>query len=266
MKLILQVFDMAGVASLTSRILNDSGFKSVTLYREKDDPYQISEYYSSKKISNNPVLMLIQLIVILLQLRPKIVVVHYHQIMVIPIKLICLLIGCRTKIIMQYHGSDMRLHGMKPWILPLCHGTIGVTWDVVPQGGVLLENAIDEELFYPEHNLRNSQKALFFKSKPLDCSWLANWYAKVFALHLDDWGGVEGFLRYRYMGVLLRQYAFYFDMKGLDALSKTACEALACGAIVLNEHGKWTYPLDVNNDLKIEKIVDYYETTLLSCK
>lgn len=252
---------MAGVASLTSRLLNDSGFKSVTLYRPKDDPYSISEYYSSRKISDNPILMMIQLIAILLRLRPRILVVHYHQIMVIPLRFLCLLLWIRCKIIMQYHGSDMRLHGMKSYIPKLTHGTIGVTWDVVPAGGTLLENAVDEELFYPEHNLRHSQKALFFRVKPLDCLWLAEWYAKVFGLQLSCYDLVEydQWIPYLHMGNFLRQFAFYFDMKGLDALSKTACEALACGAVVLDEMGKWIYPLDVNNELKIERIVEYYD-------
>lgn len=258
--MILQVFDMAGVSSLTSKILNASGFQSMTLYRPKDDPYSISSYYSSRKISNNPILMMIQLITILLQLRPRIIVIHYHQILVIPIRLFCLLFGIRCKVIMQYHGSDFRLHGVKSYIPLLTHGTIGVTWDVVPIGGVLLENAIDEALFYPEHNLRDSQQALFVRSKPLDCFDLAIYYAKVFGLNLEVIDGIDkqGIHEYQFMGNWLRSYAFYFDMKGLGMLSKTACEALACGAIVLNELGKWTCPLDINNKLKIERIVKYY--------
>lgn len=259
--MILQVFDMAGVSSLTSRILNDSGFRSVTLYREKDDPYSISEYYSSYRIANNPILMWIQLIAILLRLRPRILVVHYHQIMVIPLRLLCLLLWIRCKIIMQYHGSDFRLHGVKSYIPLLTNGTIGVTWDVVPVGGKLLENPVDKELFYPDIKPENDYRALFIRSKPLDCFDLALWYEQVFGLNLEVIDGInkQGIHLYKYMGNWLRSYAFYFDMKGLDALSKTACEALACGAIVVNELGFFTYPNDVNNELKIEKIVDYYD-------
>lgn len=259
--MILQLFDMAGVSSLTSRIMNDSGFQSVTLFRGKDDPYEISSYYSSRKLSNNPILMLIQLIVVIMQLRPKVLVVHYHQLIVPFVKLICLLIGSRTRIIMQYHGSDYRLHGVKPWIRFLTYGTIGVTWDVVPPGGVLLENAVDEDLFYPDYQWGADRKALFIKMKPLDCSWLADWYAQVLGFKLEIMHGIDqgDILDYRYMGHYLRGHGWYFDMKGLDALSKTACEALACGAIVVNELGFFTYPNDVNNELKIEKLVDYYD-------
>lgn len=259
--MILQIFDMAGVSSLTSRLLNDSGFRSVTLYRQKDDPYEISSYYSSRKISNNPILMWIQLIAILFQLKPKVIVCHYHQIMVIPLRILCLLLWIRCKIIMQYHGSDYRLHGVKSYIPLLTDGTIGVTWDVVPQHGVLLENAVDEELFYPDIKPENDYRALFIRSKPLDCFALALWYEKVFGLHLEVIDGIskQGIHLYKYMGNWLRTYGFYFDMKGLDALSKTACEALACGAIVVNEMGAFTYPNDVNNELKIERIVNYYD-------
>lgn len=259
--MIIHIFDMAGVASLTSRLLNDSGFQSVTLYRPKDDPYAISEYYSSRKIANNPIRMMIQLIVILLQLRPRIIVVHYHQPMVPVVKLICLLLRIPSKVLMQFHGSDFRLHGVKSYIPVLTDGTIGVTWDVVPDGGILLENVVDEELFYPAIKPENDYRALFIRSKPLDCFALALWYEKVFGLHLEVIDGIskQGIHLYKYMGNWLRTYGFYFDMKGLDALSKTACEALACGAIVVNEMGAFTYPFDLDNKFKIERLVEYYD-------
>lgn len=264
--MILQLFDIAGVASLTSRLLNDSGFRSVTLYRQKDDPYSISSYYrdAAHRISNNPLVMMIQLIVILLQLRPKIITIHYHQLMVPVVKLFCLLFGIHCKLIMQYHGSDFRLHGVKSYIPLLTFDTIGVTWDVVPQYGTKLENPIDDELFYPNTNIKNwmrySNRALFIKMKPLDCLWLADWYAQVFGFELESFDVMNRWdiLDHRYMGDFLRSYGWYFDMKGLDALSKTACEALACGAIVVNEMGAFTYPNDVNNELKINRIVKYY--------
>lgn len=254
--MILQLFDMAGVSSLTSRLLNDSGFQSVTLFREKDDPYAISEYYSSRKIANNPILMMIQLIVILLQLKPRIIVIHYHQLIVPWIKLMCLLLRIKSQLIMQYHGSDYRLHGVKPYVRFSTARTIGVTWDVVPVGGNLLENPVDEELFYPDYTVDTSRRAFFRPAKPLDCSWLADWYAQVFGFQLTY---LATHTPYRYMGMVLRLHGWFFDMKGLDALSKTACEALACGAIVVNELGFFTYPNDVSNEHKIERIVEYYE-------
>lgn len=257
--MILQLFDMAGVSSLTSRLLNDSGFQSVTLYRGKDDPYQISKYYSSRKISNNPILMMIQLIVILLQLRPRIIVIHYHQPMVPVVKLICLLLRIPSKVLMQYHGSDFRIHGVKSYIPLLANGTIGVTWDVVPDGGNLLENVVDEELFYPDYQFGSDQRALFIKMKPLDCSWLADGQAQIMGLELEEFDPKTDAFLHWYMGKYLRRFGFYFDMKGLDALSKTACEALACGLIVVNEMGDFIYPLDLDNKFKIERLVEYYD-------
>lgn len=254
MKMIIQIFDMAGVASLHSQILNDSGIPSLTLYRPKDDPYQISEYYRSEIISNNPVKMLLELIVILFRLRPKVLVIHYHQIMVPILRIICLLIGLRCQVVMFYHGSNSRINSLKPYIPYFAHHLAGVTQDICTGQMTLLENPVDQELFYPDHSVKNCKKAVFHRSKPLDCTELAHWYAKILGLQLE----CLAYCPHEFMGDLLREYAFYFDMKGLDVLSKTALEALQCGAVVLNEKGKWTYPLDVNNQLKIERIVSYY--------
>jgi hypothetical protein len=257
---------MAGVASLTAKICNQAKMPSICCYRPKDDPYQISQYYRSSRISNNPAKMLIQLIVIILQLKPRIVVIHYHQI-VLFLRLFTTLCRLNITYIMQYHGSDIRIHGKKWYSKLLAHRFIFGTTDIIDgklRNGTLLENPVDEELFYPT-KFRKGGTAVYLRMKPRDCLQRALSYAEIYNLTLEVFDVMyrKEILDYRYMGQFLQQCHYYFDFKGLLPLSKTALEALACGCIVVDEAYQWVYPYQINNDAKIRRIVTYYA---LLCK
>jgi hypothetical protein len=257
--MILHVFDMAGVASLTAKLCNQAKMPSICCYRPKDDPYQISAFYRSSRISNNPAKMLIQLLVLLLQLKPRIVVIHYHQIILF-LRLFTTLCRLNITYIMQYHGSDIRIHGKKWFVELLAHRFIFVTTDIIDgklENGTLLENPVDQDLFYPT-GLADSQALFIVPKLNADCSYLSACdYAFLYNIPLTI---VENPIPYQDLKYYFHRHHWYFDMKGLaPQLSKTALEALACKCSVLQEDGRWIYPYQIDNDAKIKRIVKYYE-------
>jgi hypothetical protein len=157
----------------------------------------------------------------------------------------------------------MRIHGKKWYSKLLAHRFIFGTTDIIDgklRNGTLLENPVDRDLFhfnYREKWKQDPSKALFWKTKPTDCTFAALDIAAI-------WGFLLCYnplhVPYATLGATLRQFHYYFDMKGLaPQLSKTALEALACGCIVVQEDGNWIYPYQIDNQAKINRIVTYYE-------
>jgi glycosyltransferase involved in cell wall biosynthesis len=265
---ILHLWDQAGVAFVLAKYQRLRGYDSKTIMVREFDKYGIGKFYN-EYIDDTTREEFVQRS--LKEARyADVLHVHSRSDMVVKLRKY---FGNSKKIILQYHGSDIR--GIKKQKLPhrskisdlairgifayrrmrdkirriqlnaqrMADAVIVSTPDLLPlvSNAIYIPNPVDIDHFTP-HVIRkeNKKNAIAFKTEVTDAQWLL-YYCKYNNIRLD----IEVYDRSKTpimhadMPEFLRQYAVYVDIKYveeqlLQALSKTALEALACGLTVLD--------------------------------
>lgn len=265
---ILHLWDQAGVAFVLAKYQRLLGYDSKTIMVREFDKYGIGKFYN-EYIDHTTKEEFIQRS--LEEARyADVLHVHSRSDMVVKLRKY---FGKSKKIILQYHGSDFRgikkqklphrsklsdlavrgifaYRRMRDKILRIqlnaqrmADAVIVSTPDLLPlvSNAIYIPNPVDTDHFTPHVTRKENKKnAVTFKTEVTDAQWLLD-HCKYNNIRLD----IEVYDRsktpimHANMPEFLRQYAVYVDIKYvneqvLQALSKTALEALACGLMVLD--------------------------------
>jgi hypothetical protein len=119
-----------------------------------------------------------------------------------------------------------------------------------------LPNPVDVDHFKPDRIYEKKKNAITFKTEVTDIGWALD-YCRDNNINLDIevYDRAHSPIMYANVPNFLRQYTVYVDIRYinetlLQALSKTALEALACGLKVLNYRLEYRQGLPVEHDPK----------------
>ena len=270
---VLHIWNTAGVASLMSKHLRMKGHISDVTMRTGYDPFGMAEYYGDNLVNLGGKAFIDNSI----KLAEKYNVIHVHGIWQIIPRL--KKEYPNKKIILQHHGTELtRCEDNQSRIdtYKHCHAILCSTGDLSEQlkyeavDHVVLENAVDTDLFKPEKNKTNKYKpALMFNIRYVDTDLV-----KQFVRANTDWdlhvvNREQKYVMYSEMPQLLHKYDKYVDVKIYEwlnnkpgeAFSKTGREALACGLKVLNYKGEIVegLPEEYTPKYMVEKLINIYK-------
>ena len=282
---ILHVWDQSGVACILSKYQKKCGHNATVLRRSNYDPYGIYEYYrdlvdfvDEKDYFDSCI-----------HLSKNADIIHIHSrsdaLLHLRKKL-----GPKIKIIMHFHGSDLRGVKQKYSELNLISipKTIFKTYQankirksnnlfamksanriilstpdlldgIQDLNPLVLNNPVDIE-----HFCRNQEKRLatnnrcftFLTEATSDTKWIVN-YCKHHGINeMKVVDRIRNPIRYSEMPAFLSKFDTYVDVRYvnnrlLENLSKTALESLACGLEVIDYRMKKLSKLPAQNDPKI---------------
>lgn len=271
---ILHVWDFGGDACLLSKELQKMGHQSKVIRHAGYDEFGIFQFYDDfilniphKKFKKK-----------CLEEAENADIIHFHAKFELLVK-ISKKFGKSKKIILQYHGSDIRgfrtkenvRHG--PSISDAIHKPVWTarrllkSWKklnqevqniadavIVSQPDLLddvpnaeyLPNPIDIEHFKSDTTLKDEQKeALMIKTHLTDVKWAIEYCKKNgIKLDIDIHDRKKSPINYTNMPSFLKKYKTYVDIRYINGLlltspSNTAMQALACGLKVLDHNLKW---------------------------
>lgn len=236
---ILHIGNTAGVGSVIARYMDRFfGTDSLVVARRVSDPVGFTTY--GELWNSGPKMFTLKC---LLTARAfNIVHIHYFDKIIPYLKLLY----PRKLVVMHYHGDDIR----DKWKLKrkywskadmILYSSLDLLDDETPEEAIYLPNPVDTEAFHPCEAKPRSKTAfhIFYNANAL-----AERYAEKNSLDLTiyDWRTKGRIPHLRFAEVLCR-YEYYIDVKVnqsgilLEALSKTAFEALACGLKVITWDG-----------------------------
>jgi len=205
-------------------------------------------------------------------------IIHFHSKPELLLK-ISKKFGKSKKIILQYHGSDIRgfrtkenvRHGpsildaihipvwtarklLKPWkklnqeVQNIADAIIVSQQDLLDDvpNAEFLPNPIDIEHFKPDTTLNDHRKeALIIKTHLTDVNWAIDYCKKNgIKLDIDIFDRTKSHINYTNMPSFLKKYKAYIDIRYINrslltSPSNTSMQALACGLKVLDPNLKW---------------------------
>lgn len=248
---VLHIWNTAGVASTIAKYQRKVlGWDSYVITRKKFDPFGYTETAGvGVALNSNKYAFVLRSIL----MAHKYDLVHVHSLD----KILPILNIIKRNNILHYHGSDIRGQWnvtFKKFLYNRANIVLVSTPDLyneVPQTlkgkkVFYLPNPVDTEIFKPL-NIRRLDKGLVIVKKGRKHMWPlikkhADKLSREYDVEYDVLFADETPVPYQEMPVLLNKYKYFFDIphgftsleEVIPALSKTALEALACGAIVLS--------------------------------
>ncbi|OYT40833.1 MAG: hypothetical protein B6U89_00790 [Desulfurococcales archaeon ex4484_58] len=235
---VLHIGNTAGIGSVLAKYQKKFfKWKTDVLVRKELDKFNITTYgtyiYGGRT----------SFYICVLRMFRKYDIVHIHSLD----KLVPLLkiIDPRKKIVLHYHGSDIRgkWHIRKKY-WKYADKILVATPDLLkdaPPSTSYLPNPVDTELFMPLPGLKSRRTALFIYGKHEKFVKSIEWakeLARKYSLKLYIHNRDENPIPYRRMPYLLNRFEYFIDHRFVPALSLTALEALACGLKVFRWDGK----------------------------
>jgi len=231
---ILFIWDIAGIASMLSRELTNKGLKASCMTRKEFDKGRISEYYGGSLYDGSGS----GFIEASRKASEKARILHFSYLDSFWVNgpcnkapLLPLFKDPSRKIIMHYHGSDIRGKGeeKRGYYAPADLVLVS-TRDLlreVPQAK-WLPRPVDTDNFKPLPVAGKRRSAVYVN---VESSWLS--IAKKFCheneLDLTVVNRESGqWIPYQEYPVFLNKFEYFLDFKGQQELSKNALEALAC--------------------------------------
>lgn len=264
---ILHVWDQAGVAFVLAKYQKSRGYDSKAIMIREYDKYGIGKFYNEYIIDT----IKDDFIQRSLCEARSADILHIHS-RADMVSMFRKKFGNSKKIILQYHGSDVR--GIKKQKLPhrsklsdlavrgiftyrkirdiilrvhlnaqrMADAVIVSTPDLLPlvNNAIYVPNPVDIEHFKPHVFYQKKKKALTLETEVTNAQWVLD-YCKNnnISLNIEIYDRSQNPVKHADMPNFLGQYTDYVDIKYvnetiLQALSKTGLEALACGLSVLD--------------------------------
>jgi|TARA_R110000803_G_C11882099_1_gene309873 hypothetical protein len=266
---VLHVWNTAGVGSLMAKSLRKNGIDCDLFMRKSHDKFGFSKYYGDNLVNMSGG----SFVNMIYNISIDYDIIHVHSAFAITKELRRL--NPTKKIILQYHGSELRngeLNELR--IYNKCVDEIITSTkdlnEYLNQNNIentLIENAVDTDLFYFRDDIKKDN-ALMFNMKSVDQETSLK-----IARSFVDWkilliNRQKNFIHYEDMPEALNRFRYYIDIKvGLlmngqpsQAISKTGREALACGLEVLNYKGEIVQglPIEYTPEYQVNKLIDLY--------
>jgi glycosyltransferase involved in cell wall biosynthesis len=280
---ILHVWDQAGVAFELAKYQRLRGYDSNAIMAREFDKYGISRFYKEYVIDTTRE----EFVQRSLDEARSADVLHIHSRSDMVFKF-RKRFGNSKKIILEYHGSDIR--GIKKQELPhrsklsdlavrgiftyrrmrdrilriqlnaqrMADAVMVSTPDLLPlvSNAIYLPNPVDTDHFTPDKVSLKPERAhaLTMDTEAIDIRLTLDYCKKNnVKADIDVYNRIKNPIMYGDMPTFLKKYALYVDVRYVDGrilenLSKTALEALACGLDVLD------YKLDRRHSLPSEHI------------
>jgi hypothetical protein len=279
---ILHVWDQSGVACILSKYQNKLGHQSVVLRRSNYDPYGIYKYYDNLvEFAEEK-----DFFELCLSRAKEADIIHIHSRADVLLYLRQKL-GTKVKVIMHFHGSDLRGIDLKYGELKLTSipkimfkrytankirkrnnleairsanrilvSTPDLLSEISEPTPILLTNPVDQEHFYKKQvsQLGLNKRYFTFKTEATSDVNLIITYCKNNGINdVEIVDRINNPIMYAEMPKFLHNYDIYVDVRFvnntlLENLSKTALESLSCGLEVIDyQMKKWT-KLPVNNE------------------
>lgn len=279
---ILHVWDQSGVACILSKYQNKLGHQSVVLRRSNYDPYGIYKYYDNLvEFAEEK-----DFFDLCLDRAKKADIIHIHSRADVLLHLRKKL-GTKLKVIMHFHGSDLRgidqkYDDLKLTSIPktmfkrynanrirkrnnlaairsadkILVSTPDLLREISEPTPILLTNPVDQEHFYKKRDSRlDSNKRYFtFKTEATsDVRWIITYCKNNGINNMEIVDRINNPIMYAEMPKFLHNYDVYVDVRFvnntlLENLSKTALESLSCGLEVIDfRMQKWS-KLPVDNE------------------
>lgn len=228
---ILIVRNTAGALSPVANWLVKQGHEVRMIENKERDRFGRVTIFPSVELFNSWRDGIDALVDIIKEWKPDIIHINSHVIYLI----VARAANFTVPILFQFHGTDIR--GKKiPREANLADIVVVSTPDLERKELRLLPCAISD--FFEDKGGRIEGTALLIvdKESKIDYSIEANEYCENQMLKIDVMSNVP----HRELPKLLSKYEFYLDFKGLDAYSKLAFEAHACGCkIVHRDSYRW---------------------------
>lgn len=272
MRLVLHIWNTAGVASLMSKHLRKNGYKSDVIMRRSHDPFGMTAFYGDLSLDTSAN----KFLEVSRSLADEYDIIHVHGILRLLPEIRA--VYPHKKIVFQHHGTelsncdnDLERTGSYQY----CDAIIAATMDlskilkVQKVNHYLLDNAVDTDLFKPRPSLRSIDSAMMYDIRYLDfdasmkfvqskCDWLV----QVIDREISQ-------TPFELMPVQLNTFHRFVDVKCYEwtngkpgkAYSKTGREALACGLEVLNYRGDIVkgLPIEFTPEYMVDKLIRIYE-------
>ncbi len=266
---VLHVWNTAGVASIIAKYQKKIlGWRTWVITRKKYDPYGLTLYGEACSCGKYS-----------FYLKTLVKSTGYHIIHVhsrdeyLRLKPLYRIMG--KCVILHYHGSDIRgkwrsREGVWRKADRVIVATQDLYMEAVEEGyGSYVDyvpNPVDTEIFKPmAHILRKENTALFIYNPhnpklAASLEW-ARMISEKHGLRLIIHNVSKRPMKYTEMPYLLNRYEYFIDHSYVKALSKTALEALACGAKVIRWDGSIVegLPPEHRPENVIERISEIYE-------
>lgn len=253
---VLHVYDTAGSSSIIASYQKLIYEKVHVVTMKRLDKFGISEFYGSELFDGSPLRFYLHVA----KIAREYDVLHVHSLFGC-IKWLRLLYPFK-KIILQYHGSDLRLtkYNWSKIAAELSASKIFLTTSDLKSychsDYVIVGNPIDIEHFKPNGNNRNGKSLAFYES--------SKWNTDFTNPNTDYFDRNKTRISYKDMPAFLNQYSGYIDIKImnnkiLQAMSKTGLESIACGLKVMRYDGKIITELPNEfNPKYVVKLMDKY--------
>lgn len=253
---VLHIYDTAGSSSIIASYQKFIYEKVHVVSMKRLDKFGISEFYGSELFDGSP----LQFYLYVAKIAKHYDVLHVHSLFGC-VKWLKLLYPFK-KIILQYHGSDLRNtpYNWSKTLAELACSKVFLTTSDLTQyfrnGGIVVGNPIDINHFKPSDSIKNGKSLAFYES--------GKWNTDFTNPNTDYIDRNKSKIHYRDMPAFLNQYSGYIDIKImndkiLQAMSKTGLESIACGLKVMRYDGKIITELpDEFNPKYVMKIMDKY--------
>ena len=259
---ILFIWDIAGIASMLARELTARSLKASCMMRREFDKGRISEFYGAVLHDGSGFIDASR------KASEKARILHFSYLDSFSVKghstpLLPLFKAPSRKIIMHYHGSDIRGKGTQKRLYyapadlvlvssrDLLREVADATW---------LPRPVDTDHFKPLQVARKKRSAVYVN---VISTWLrtAEKFCCERGLSLtvvdresDQW------IPYSEYPLFLNRFEYFLDFKGQEELSKNALEALSCGLKVvhINRQGEISFHCNLPQTNRLENVVKKY--------
>ncbi|MFB0522282.1 MAG: hypothetical protein ACETV1_00800 [Candidatus Bathyarchaeia archaeon] len=242
---ILFIWDIAGIASMLARELTARSLKASCMMRREFDKGRISEFYGAVLHDGSGFIDASR------KASEKARILHFSYLDSFSVKghstpLLPLFKYHGRKIIMHYHGSDIRGKGTQKRLYYAPADLVLVSSrDLLREvpDATWLPRPVDTDHFKPLQVARKKRSAVYVN---VISTWLrtAEKFCCERGLSLtvvdresDQW------IRYSEYPLFLNRFEYFLDFKGQEELSKNALEALSCGLKVvhINRQGEISF-------------------------
>jgi len=237
---VLFIWDIAGIASMLAKGMTAAGLNCSCMMRKAFDKGRISEFYGALLHDGSGKTF----IEAAKKASSKARILHFSYLDSFSVKgspnkspLLPLFSSPSKKLIMHYHGSDIRGRGKekRQYYAPADIVLVSTRdlLDEVP-AATWLPRPVDTDHFKPLSVVKKRRSAIFVNVAPM---WLrtAKQFCRSRDLTLTIVDRKSGYwIPYQQYPRFLNRFEYFLDFKGQKELSKNALEALACGLKVVH--------------------------------
>ena len=241
---ILYLWNTAGAFSPVAKWLNKNGHEARIVMNRQFDSYHATSALDCAILVDSPKKFYLSAAKQILFWRPDIIHVNSSKKGLI----LARLLAWFKPIIFTYHGSEIR--GKKKWLTAKLASFVHVTSSDLKEYGTHLERPVDSMFYYRGERVLNTA-GMYYAIGFTDKRKMA-----------EEWCSKKGvdlifiqFVPHEVMPFKLSIFEYYLDFKGLDSISLTALEALACGCKVVHDSD----PEKIITEYPVTKPEDYLE-------